>query len=323
MATAFHTPSRRAALRLIAVVNGLALASALGFVATAAGSIQLRFVAQPNTTQTGSVIRTGFDSTGDPIQVEFYDPATGDRVSVGGPVTLSLAYNPAGATLTGGGTVSASKGVATFSNLRLNRDGAYKLRATSPAASNQAVTDIFVVADQLDLCDGTSCGFSALKADGNTYSTTPTTGTKGASYAASLNLGGLVVSCDFEPYNYPDDRQPNAVFVDYDDGGVSEKTIRILIGKKTVQATPDNAASAYRVCYASPDPFHDINGDWAPADTSDNGPSEYFGEIWYVGLLPDCSNQGPVAPCVLSWTASAGGDRLGVFLAPAGDPIYR
>ena len=55
---------------------------------------------------------------------------------------MSLDRNPGGATLSGTRTVTASGGVATFSNLRIDKAGSgYTLRATSgslsPAISNQ------------------------------------------------------------------------------------------------------------------------------------------------------------------------------------------
>ena len=58
-----------------------------------------------------------------------------------------------------------------------------------------------------------------------TTSTTPQ-----ATTASSLNLGGLTVSCDFAPYNYPDSRQPNTVFFDYEGDGT--KVVTIVIDKK-------------------------------------------------------------------------------------------
>jgi hypothetical protein len=314
---------RRMALRLLAIVNGLALASVLGFVTSAAppGSLALRFANQPNTTQTGAVIRDGFDSTGDAIRVEIYDPDSGDVVNTNAEVTITLGSNPAGATLTGGGATKASKGVATFSNLRINLDGVYRLRAASSAASSATLSNLFVVADQVTTCSGVNCSFS-LSSGGNSYLTDPATGTKGASYIASLNLGGLKVSCDFDPYNYPDSRQPNAVFFDYQDGGVnSVKTVQILIGKRTVQETAENGAAHYRVCFSAPFEFTDIDGNDAPEDPWPNGPSAYFGGTWYTGLLPDCDST-PDPPCVLSWRGS-GGDRIGTFVAPGGDPVYR
>jgi hypothetical protein len=313
---------RWAAMLLLAIVNAIALAFLAGGSGkpVVAAALQLRFVNQPTTTQTGSVITDGFGSSGTGIQVEFVDSSTGLRATnATGRVTISLGSNPAGGTLTGGGALKAVSGVATFSNLKINADGVYRLRASSQTASNQPLSNHFTVADQVTTCSSGSCAFS-LSQGQNSYTVDPTLGTEGANYASSLNFGGLTVSCDFAPYNYPDIRQPNTVFFDYQGSGT--KVVTIVIDKKIVQETAENGASKYRVCFSSPDPFRDIFGEWAPIDTSTNGPSSYFGGTWYIGLLPDCKNPGPVAPCVLSWSAS-NGDRIGKFLAPAGDPTYR
>jgi hypothetical protein len=65
---------------------------------------------------------------------------TGGDVAVGytSNVTVSLASNPTGATLGGTLVVAASSGVATFSDLTLNRSGkGFTLRATGPAAKTR------------------------------------------------------------------------------------------------------------------------------------------------------------------------------------------
>lgn len=283
----------------------------------------LRFANQPNTTRTGDIIRDGFASTGNFIRIEIYDPSTNLTVNTDAPVTLAPSYNPAGGTLSGGGPVSASAGVATFPDLSLDKAGPYKLRASSPAASNTPDSTQFMVSDTVTTCSGTGCSFT-LPQDQNAYTTTPRKGTSGATFVASLNLSGLRISCDFIPFYYPDSRQPNAVWYVYDDGSTSSaKTNRIVIDKAIVQETAENGASFYRVCYSSPEPFISRTGSPAPADPWTDGPTAYFGTPWYTGLLPDCKGKNPVAPCVLSWTGDSAGNRVGTFLTPPGDPSYR
>jgi hypothetical protein len=288
-----------------------------------ASACLLRFANQPNTTQTGNIIKSGHDSTGNPIKVEIFDPGTGLVVNVNAAVTLTLDFNPAGGTLSGGAG-NAVAGVATFPNLSIDTAGPYKLKASSPAASNTPVSNQFMVSDTVDTCEGAGCSFQETQA-GNSYTTTPKKGTAGATWATTLNLPGLNISCDFEPYNYPDARQPNTVWYVYDDGAANSiKTNVIVIDKAIVQETPENGASKYRVCYASPEPFKDRFGNDAPADASDGGPTEYFGETWYMGLLPDCgTKKNPTPPCVVSWTGEGAGNRIGTFLTPGGDPSYR
>src|SRR5437660_11228150 len=96
----------------------------------------LVFTGQPGDVPTGQPIApavrvTVQDSTGHP---------DGD---FNGPVTVALAANPAGATLSGGLEVNAASGVATFSDLSIDKVGrGYMLRATTSGASG-ATSDPF------------------------------------------------------------------------------------------------------------------------------------------------------------------------------------
>ena len=292
---------------------------------------QLRFANQPNTTVTGNAILSGYNSTGSGIKVEIFDPATNQTVNSTANVSLALSFNPASGTLTGGGATAAVAGTATFSSLSVNKPGPYQLRASSAAASNHPDSNQFMVSDTVDTCQGTGCSFTQNQAN-NTYTLKPNKGAAGAQFVSTLNLPGLKISCQFDPYNYSDARQPNAVWYTYDDGDTqSLKTNVIVIDKSVVQLTPENGASKYRVCYSSPVRFTDRNGNLAPedpwitADTDGNvGPSVYFGQTWYTGLLPDCGNKKvPPAPCVIGWTGDSAGNRVGTFVTPPGDPSYR
>jgi hypothetical protein len=285
----------------------------------------LRFANQPNTTQTGFNIRDGYASTGNAIRVEIYDPSTTLTVNTNALVELT-ASGPAGGTLTGGASIPAVAGIATFGGLSINLAGPYKLWASSEAASIPKDSLQFMVSDTVTTCAGAGCNFPLTQGQ-NTYTTTPKNGASGATFVASLNLIGLRISCDFAPFNYPDSRQPNAVWYVYNDADVgntgSAKTNVIVIDKAIVQVTPENGASAYRVCYSSPVRFFDRTGAWAPVDPWDDGPGVYFGTTWYTGLLPDCKGKNPVAPCVMSWTGDNAGNRVGTFLTPPGDPGFR
>ena len=96
----------------------------------------LVFTGQPGDVSAGQAIApavrvTVQDSTGQ---------ADGD---FNGPVTVALAANPAGATLSGGLEVNAANGVATFSDLSIDKVGrGYVLRATTSGASG-ATSDPF------------------------------------------------------------------------------------------------------------------------------------------------------------------------------------
>jgi hypothetical protein len=282
----------------------------------------LRFADQPATTKTGGTITDGYDSSGDGIAVEIYDPATGLTVDSDANVTLTLGYNPANGALSGGEATAAVHGTATFSSLSINKAGPYRLRASSPAASNTPDSNQFMVSDTVTECTGTGCSFQQ-QSEQTTFTVTPKKGTQGADFVASVNLAGVRISCDFAPFSSPDARQPNTVWYTYDDGAAgSTKTNVIVIDKAWVQITPENGASKYRVCYTSPVRFKDRTGNLAQPDPWPDGPSAYFGETWYTGLLPDCGSK-PVAPCSLGFTGSGAGNRVGTFLTPAGDPGFR
>jgi hypothetical protein len=281
----------------------------------------LRFVNQPRTTGTGRPTRDGHDSTGEAIRVEIYDPATNRTVDTDADVTLTLGLGSARGKLIGG-TAKAVAGVATFPDLSIDTPGLYTLKASSAADSDTPLSDGFMVADTVATCDGPGCSFTETR-EPHTYTATPEQGSAGARWASSVNLPGVRISCDFAPFDYPDERQPNAIWYSYDDGDTrSPKTIVIVIDKAIVDQTTDNGTSDYRVCYSSPVPFTDRTGEPAKPDPWDDGPSAYFGTTWFTGLLPDCDPNDPVAPCVLGWTDD-GGNRVGTFLAPPGDPSFR
>lgn len=281
----------------------------------------LRFVNQPRTTGTGRPTRDGHDSTGEEIRVEIYDPATNRTVDTDADVILTLGLGSARGKLIGG-TAKAVAGVATFPDLSIDTPGLYTLKASTAADSDTPLSDGFMVADTVATCDGPGCSFTETR-EPHTYTATPEQGSPGARWASSVNLPGVRISCDFAPFDYPDERQPNTIWYSYDDGDTrSPKTIVIVIDKAIVDQTTDNGTSDYRVCYSSPVPFTDRTGKLAKPDPWDDGPSAYFGTTWFTGLLPDCDPNDPVAPCVLGWTDD-GGNRVGTFLAPPGDPSFR
>ena len=286
-------------------------------------SCQLRFANQPNTTKTNNVIKDGYNSTGTALQVEIFDPETEDVVNTTENVEMSIETNPGGGTLAGD-VVAAVNGTATFSDLTIDTAGIpYKLQAASDVATNTPKTGPFTVADTVAKCTGPGCKFNQA-GGGITYTTTPKTGANGATFVASLNLANVRIDCEFAPYNYKADRQPNSVWFVYNDGTTkSYKTNVIVIPANVVKVTSDNAASKYRVCYSSPIKFKDRNGNFAPKDTRPGNPSSYFGVDWYTGLLPDCAKKDPTPPCVVSWTGASGGNRVGTFLTPPGDPGFR
>ena len=86
---------------------------------------QLVFTQPPTTTTAGAPIAP-------PVQLAAQDALGQTVASFGGNVTMALAANPGGDTLSGTKTVAAVNGVATFSDLSIDRAAAgYTLRATT------------------------------------------------------------------------------------------------------------------------------------------------------------------------------------------------
>ncbi|MEO8584735.1 MAG: Ig-like domain-containing protein [Acidobacteriota bacterium] len=84
---------------------------------------------QPSTTSVGSVITP-------PVTVKILDASGYQPTTSTAPVTLSIGTNPGGGTISGTLTVAAVAGVATFSDLSIDRFGTgYSLTATSAGLS--------------------------------------------------------------------------------------------------------------------------------------------------------------------------------------------
>ncbi|HMA38930.1 MAG TPA: hypothetical protein VKP10_02570 [Gemmatimonadales bacterium] len=110
------------------------------------GSVtQLVFTQQPTTDTAGQTLTP-------PVQVTAEDAAGNTVTSFTGNVTVSIAVNPGGGTLSGTKTVTANQGVATFSNLSIDKAGTgYRLQAAvgSLKDTSQAFSILAGVATKL------------------------------------------------------------------------------------------------------------------------------------------------------------------------------
>ncbi len=142
---------------LRATAAGLTAATSGAFNITAPPpppATQLVFTVQPSNAERGQNIKPD-------IKVAARD-ASGNLVSsFNGAITIAIAANPGGGTLSGGTTKNASNGVATFNNLRINEEGSgYTLRATS--GNLTAATSVpFNITDDDDVSAPTSLRFSS------------------------------------------------------------------------------------------------------------------------------------------------------------------
>jgi hypothetical protein len=96
----------------------------VSFTISPAAPVTLVFLTQPSNTVAGQVISPS-------VQVELFDAFGNVATNSTASVTLKLASNPGGATLSGTKTVAVVNGVATFTNLSLNKAAkGYQLKAT-------------------------------------------------------------------------------------------------------------------------------------------------------------------------------------------------
>ncbi|MFI5232609.1 MAG: Ig-like domain-containing protein [Gemmatimonadales bacterium] len=110
--------------------------SPLTFSATAVagGAAKLAISAQPSSAAAGAAISP-------PVIVQVKDAAGNLATTYSGSVSLALAANPGGATLGGATTVAAVGGVATFSNVSLNKAaGGYTLAASASGLAGDTST---------------------------------------------------------------------------------------------------------------------------------------------------------------------------------------
>jgi hypothetical protein len=125
---------------LVASASGLPDVTSAAFDITAGGATRLVFTVEPSNTVAGSPITPA-------VQVTALDPLGNPDPGFSGNVTVAIVANPASGSLSGTKTVAAVSGVATFSDLSINRNGAgYTLSAKSTGltADTSAAFDILL-----------------------------------------------------------------------------------------------------------------------------------------------------------------------------------
>jgi len=92
------------------------------------GPAALEFFVQPNTANVGQVMTA--------VEVAARDSLGNIESDFTGAVTISLASNPTGANLSGTKVVRPVNGIASFSNLAIDKAGTYTLRASASGAAS-------------------------------------------------------------------------------------------------------------------------------------------------------------------------------------------
>ncbi len=117
---------------------GLPPLTSTTFSVSAGTATQLEFTVQPTNVVAGAAIAPA-------VQVTARDALGNVATGFAGAVTLDLATNPGGGTLSGTTSAIASGGVATFANVRVDRTGSgYSLRATASGV-NAVTSALFAV----------------------------------------------------------------------------------------------------------------------------------------------------------------------------------
>ena len=93
------------------------------------GTPSLGFFVQPNATDVGRVITPA-------VEIVVRDSLGGTDSSFTGGITISLASNPTGATLSGTTVTRPVNGIASFSNLAIDKAGSYTLQASAGGAAS-------------------------------------------------------------------------------------------------------------------------------------------------------------------------------------------
>jgi hypothetical protein len=291
-----------------------AWASSGGCTSSAPCSLAFAPGGQPAGTTVNTTITSSFDSPGaGPVQVEVVDQFGNLVGNAKAAITIAITStaNPGAGRLSGTKTVNTSGGVASFSDLSINQPGiGYRLTATSHGLGS-VDSGQFTIWSSIQQCSTTPCSA--------TTSSTTTTGTVTTSSATSTQflgtgIGGGSYSCA----TYSPVSDPFTFDVVSSSGGSlpgAQFTAVLRVDKSLVLSSGHPGASTWQICYASTTSFTPRPGTTLGSAT--------IGEItFFTGLLPDCSNTAPTAPCVQARNKDNAGDVLVTFLA-SGDPAAR
>ena len=130
---------------LSATASGLTGATSATFSVTAGSASALFFTVQPSNTETGTSITPA-------VRVTARDVYGNTATSFSGSMTMAIANNPGGGTLSGTRTVTAASGVGTFSDLKIDRAGDGYTLAVSASGLTGAESAPFNVARRPLIC---------------------------------------------------------------------------------------------------------------------------------------------------------------------------
>ncbi len=124
---------------LTASAVGTGSTTSAGFTISGGAAAQLLFTTQPTSTTAGTTISPA-------VQVTAMDALGNVANGYTGSISIAIANNPGGSTLSGTTPVAAAAGVATFSNLSLNKVGTAYTLAASAAGVTGSLSAAFNIA---------------------------------------------------------------------------------------------------------------------------------------------------------------------------------
>lgn len=212
------------------------------------------------------------------------------------PVTMSIANNPAGATLYGLTQTNAVGGIATFTNLRIVSAGTgFTLRATSPDLVED-VSDPFDITGAAQICTANGCPPVS-----DPQGTTPTTqnGTTGTVQVPTCEGAGT--NTDFVSYD--------ETVANFCEGG--------CLGAAIFFASDCETGDPWVITYR-------LDKSLLPTDKGAPHIVLYIeNEDGSVDVIPDCVRRGVLNPapvCVSSQNKNGQGDSISQILKRPGDP---
>ena len=279
------------AVVLVALVcggGGLAVAASASFVHVAGVAQGLRFVVEPANVVAGQHITgTAGDSAGPAVSVEVLDSSGAIVTSPAVTVTMAIGANPGGATLGGTTSVTTVGGVATFTNLSLDKPGnGYTLKASSlrlrPETSHP-----FDVTSKSELCQQDMICQTQLDTPASDFQVTanpdPTMSNSGT-LTVSLNVGTALQCTGYTPQDIN--------WWEFMMSSLSRsKTIVYTIKMPHLTSTPTATVNDTQACFGAQSVFTTRFGVPATPGPLPDGTSGY------IGLLPNCPASGP---CIVS-----------------------
>jgi hypothetical protein len=281
------------------------LGSASSLTTTVSGACRLRFVTQPHAALIAArVTGADFDPAGPLVAVEVID-GSGTRVtSSSAVVTLTRSPLSTGLGTVGAGTATAVAGLATFPSLTLSAAGIYALDASSPGLAG-ATSGFFRVSQSVGACEpGVTCTATAQSSTRTSVEITspPAVGETTRTFlTASFGVGEPLTCPGFTPLTPPGD----TVLIETT-SLVRSKTATLTIPKRLVNASPNNGASFFQVCFGSPEPFTTATGAPAQPQGTFDWNADGVPEPVLAGLLPSCGT----APCVSKRNKTGSGDGV-------------